>query len=237
MHIVLSMAAFFKLYANPVPAWLLFFVLGLSSLPVFSKEQVIQGRIFDESNNKPVSFANVYSHAGEGVTSDETGFFRYHIDEGQSPDSLYFSCIGYAPVGIGLSDFGKHGLDSIFLAPMLFRLDEVRVESKKGKTPKSKQIIKAAISAIPENHPDFPVKYRAYYREYIKHKEDNINLFESIIELSDSGIYHQDNFAAGLLFKRRSPDFEVNPGLMRPYDNENKFIPYSWLDKAWFTFY
>ncbi len=209
-----------------VPAWLIICVLSLSSLPAFSQDQEIQGRIFDESNNKPISFVHVYSHAAKGVTSDETGFFRYHINEAQSSDSLYFSCIGYASVSVAFSDLEKHRLDSIFLAPRLFRLDEIHVESKKGKTPKSKQIIKTAIAAIPENHPDFPVKYKGYYREYIKHEEDNINLFESIIELSDSGINHRDNFAAGLLFKRSSSDFKMNPGLMRPYDNKNKFIPY-----------
>ena len=220
------MTAFYKLPSDQLPVLLIICVLSLSSLLAFSQDQEIQGRIFDESNNEPVSFANVYTHDGKGVTSDETGFFRYHINEGQSSDSLYFSCIGYASVSVAFSDLEKHALDSIFMAPRLFRLDEVQVESKKGKTPKSKQIIKTAIAAIPENHPDFPVKYRGYYREYIKQEEDNINLFESIIELSDSGINHRDNFAAGLLFKRSSPDFEVNPGLMRPYDNVNKFIPY-----------
>ncbi len=63
-----------------------------------------------------------------------------------------------------------------------------RWNQKADKKPKSKKIIKEAIAAIPENHPDFPFKLKGYFREYVKHNEQYINLFESIIELSDSGI-------------------------------------------------
>ncbi|MFO7670296.1 MAG: hypothetical protein R6W31_11610 [Bacteroidales bacterium] len=202
--------------------------LLISSFQAFSQDHEIQARIVDGSSWKPVSFVTVYSHSSEGVISDETGFFRFHFNEDQAFDSLHFSCIGYLSASVALNDIQKDALDTIILSPRLFILDEVQVESKNRKTPQSKQIIKEAIAAIPLNHPDFPVKYNGYYREYVKHNEDHINLIESIIELSDSGINTRDHFAAGLLFKRSSPDFETDPALMRAYDNVNKFVPYLW---------
>jgi hypothetical protein len=36
-----------------------------------------------------------------------------------------------------------------------------------------------------------------------------------------------DNFNAGLMYKRINRDFRVDSLLMRPYDNWDKFIPYS----------
>ena len=204
------------------------FCLFLLSLQAFGQEKQIQARIIDDSNNRPVSFASVYSSPGQGVISDDEGFFRFSFKESQFNDTLYFSCIGYKEVATVLSDIRPDRLDTIFMTPEVFRLDEVQVESKSRRKPKSKTIIREAIAAIPENHPDYPFKLKGYFREYIKHNEQYINLFESIIELSDSGTNHTDNFAAGMLFKRASSDFETDPGLMRAYDNVSKFVPYMW---------
>ena len=196
------------------------------SLQTFSQERQIQARIIDDSQNRPVSFVTVYTSPLNGVISDDAGFFRFNYSEDQLDDSLYFSCIGYGATAVALSDFRENTLDTIFMTPQVFRLDEVKVESKSRKKPKSKKIIKEAIAAIPENHPDFPFKLRGYFREYVKHNEQYINLFESIIELSDSGINSHDRFSAGMLFKTASPDFRTDLGLMRPYDNVSKFVPY-----------
>ena len=207
---------------------LLIISLFLFSPQIFTQDRHIHARIIDDSNNWPVSFVTVYLSPGMGVISDDAGFFRLNYSEEQYDDSLYFSCIGYGAKAIAISDFRRDALDTIFLTPQVFSLDEFQVEAKKRKTPKSKQIIREAIAAIPENLPAFPVKYNGYYREYVKHNEDYINLIESIIELSDSGINHLDHFAAGLLFKRSNPDFETDPALMRAYDNVNKFVPFMW---------
>lgn len=198
----------------------------LFSLQAHAQQRQIQARIIDDSNNRPVSFVTVYSSPSDGLISDDAGFFRFNYSEEQQVDSIYFSCIGYGATSVALSDFRENALDTIFMTPQVFRLDEVQVESKSKKTPKSKKIIKGAIAAIPKNHPDFPFKLKGYFREYVKHNEQYINLFESIIELSDSGINSHDNFSAGMLFKTASPDFRTDPGLMRPYNNIDKFVPY-----------
>jgi len=204
------------------------FICTLLLIPAtaLSQERQIRARILDNSKKNPVAFVSVYSSPDRGVISDDEGFFRFFLIEDLPFDSLYFSCIGYQSKAVALTDITPYDLDTIFLSPHLFQFDEIEVKSKDFKKPKSRKIIKQAIEAIPLNYPDYPLKLKGYYREYVKHNKENINLYESIIEIRDSGIHSKDNFAAGLLFKRTSPDFEINPGLMRPYNNVDKFVPY-----------
>jgi len=187
----------------------------------------IQARIIDSSNFEPVSFSTVYGENISGTISDEQGFFRMQIPREYYYDTLYITCIGYTGNSIPINNFKQPGPDSIYLHPNIIELDEVEIQTKSKRTPKSKEIIKLSLLKMRDNYPLTSILYNGYYREYIKKNDDFINLFESIINLEDPGFQSIDNFQAGLMFKRINRDFRVDSMLMRPYDNRDKFIPYS----------
>jgi len=212
-----------KDFSYSILSLFLFFV----SIHSYSQEFQIQARVLDSADNQPVSFVTVYTTESQGTISDELGYFRIFTSPGQLSNSLHFSCIGYHSKSIPIADLNTSSLDTIFLSQNLIELDEVTKETKSRKAPKSKQILKTAIKAIPGNYPDEALKLRGYYREYIKQGNRYINLLESIIELRDLGIGSKDEFSAGMLFKRTSPEVEIDRELMRPDDNYSKFVPYS----------
>jgi len=199
----------------------------LFCLPALAQNFEIKARVVDSSNHEPVAFSTLYIDEYSGTISDEQGFFRLQVSPEKNIDTLHISCIGYHSKSIPVLNIDMGRLDTIYLQPGIIELSEVQVQAKSGKTPGSKKIIKLAIGNILNNYPDIPVMYNGYYREYVRKEEEYINLFESIINLEDPGFQSIDNFEAGLLYKRINTNFQVDSLLMRPYDNLDKFVPYS----------
>jgi hypothetical protein len=204
-----------------------FLLTILSIIPARSQEFKIQARIIDTTSLEPVAFSTVYVSDYSGTIADELGFFRLRLSPDAYFDTLHISCIGYLQKDLPVNSLNLLGLDSIYLQPGIIEIDEVDIHARARRAPRSKEIIKLAIERIPENYPDTAILYNGYYREYIKQEDEYINLFESIINLSDPGFQAIDNFDAGLMYKRINTDFRVDSPLMRPYDNRNKLVPFS----------
>ncbi len=202
-------------------------LLSLLSFPALSQETEIRARVIDSSNFEPVAFSTVYIDEYSGTITDELGFFRLQVSRARIDDTLKVSCIGYLSNRVPLRSLDPGSIDSIFLLPNVVELESVEIQARSKRAPRSKDIIRHAISQIPENYPDSSVLYNGYYREYIKKEDEYINLFESIINLEDPGFGSVDNFNAGLMYKRINMNFRVDTPLMRPYDNRDKFVPHS----------
>ena len=199
------------------------------NFPAFTQGLEIIARVIDSTNLQPVPFSTIFITEGSGTIADETGFFRMQVSPENLSDTLHISCVGFLGKKILVREMSLTRLDSIFLQPHIIELNEVSVEARARKPPAAKDIIRFAIRNIPENYPDSTVLYNGYYREYVKKDEQYINLFESIINLEDPGFESIDDFNAGLIFKRINQDFPVDSQLMRPYDNRDKFVPYSFM--------
>jgi hypothetical protein len=197
------------------------------SLPVFSQDFQIKARVIDSSDFKPVAFSSIYIDDFTGTITDELGFFRLNLSHDKYFDTIHISCVGYSEKIIPVNSLNPVSLDSIYLQPYIMEFEEVEIKAKQGRLRKSREIIHMATSKIPDNYPDSSIIYNGYYREYIKENDDYINLFESIINIEDPGFQSIDNFNAGLMFKRINQDFQVDSQLMKPYDNWDKFVPYS----------
>jgi len=197
------------------------------SFPSLSQDLEIKARVVDSSNLEPVAFSTIYIDEFKWTITDELGFFRMKVSPGKYFDSLHVSCVGYLEKFIPIKSLNLIYLDTIYLQPNIMEIEEVEVQVKSRRSLKSKEIIHLAISKITDNYPDNSILYNGYYREYIKKNDDYINLFESIINLEDPGFQSIDNFNAGLMFKRINLNFQVDSQLMKPYDNHDKFVPYS----------
>jgi hypothetical protein len=186
-----------------------------------------QARIIDSSSFEPIPFSTIYLSEHKGTISDELGFFRIQLSPEELRDTLHISSIGYQSRSIPVLMQQRAGPDTIYLHQSRVELSELEITAKGKRAPGSKQIIRRAVREILNNYPTFPLVYNGYYREYIKHGADYINLFESILNIEDPGYQSVDNFNAGLLYKRVNRQFQVDSILMRPYDNREKFVPFS----------
>jgi hypothetical protein len=216
-------------YISHLCVQITFFILFsmILSFPASSQNLEIKARVVDSSNFEPVAFSTIYMNEFSGTITDELGFFRIQVSPDEYFDSLHVSCIGYLERVILIKNLSLFNVDTIYLHQNIIELNAVDIQAKSRKAPKSKDIIKLAIHKILENYPDTSILYNGYYREYIKKDDDYINLFESIINIEDPGFQSIDNFNAGLMFKRINLDFQVDSQLMKPYDNHDKFVPYS----------
>jgi CarboxypepD_reg-like domain len=68
-----------------------------------------------------------------GTISDENGKYNLFIDNKFKKDSLKFSCIGFEPFSIKVSDFKKIANKNIYLKEKPFELKEVFISPKKFK--------------------------------------------------------------------------------------------------------
>lgn len=212
------------------PDWtivaLLIAILPICS-QVYSQRMEFQARIIDSSSYQAIAFSTIYLGEYRGTISDEMGFFRIQFTREDLQDTLHISCIGYESEHIPVAMLQKTGLDTIYLHPGSVELSEIEVTAKGKRSPGSRQIIRMAVRNILNNYPTFPLVHTGYYREYIKSGGEYINLFESILNIADPGYQSVDNFNAGLLYKRVNRQFQVDSLLMRPYDNTDKFVPFS----------
>jgi len=118
----------------------LFFLLLVFGLPAYHSQNVIRGKITDQTSGEPISFAGILLKGSScGGLSDVDG--NFYLTCKQRPDSIIIQYIGYQRQALAF----KNSEDwNIRLLPVKdgFSLDEVVVES--GENP-AHRIIRAAI--------------------------------------------------------------------------------------------
>ncbi|NQU35464.1 MAG: hypothetical protein HQ521_19735, partial [Bacteroidetes bacterium] len=205
-------------------------ILTLLLLPVqilcLAQNSQFQFEILDTSNFEPISFSTLSWGQNEGTISDDLGFARL-IANLEHSDTIYISCIGFSTAKIPIHELSSSSLNKIYLSRASFELSDITITAHKKRIQNSRKIIKTAISSIEKNYPLDTLVYNGYYREYTKNNSDYINVFESIIDLQDPGFFNEDSFQTSVLFKRANNSFTIDSFLLIPYDNLNKFVPFS----------
>jgi hypothetical protein len=96
---------------------------------------LISGIIRDSENQKPVSYATVYSEkTGQGVIADNNGKFEYETDVRFTGDSLKFASLGYFTQKISLSDLNKNDTVKILLEKHSILIETVPIYAKNFET-------------------------------------------------------------------------------------------------------
>ena len=92
------------------------------------RTQIIEGTILDQTGGIKISFASVYLNGTSvGTYSDQNGDFKLDITK-YSSMPLTISALGY--YSVTLSDFAKDIPVMVHLAPKIFELNEVVINSK-----------------------------------------------------------------------------------------------------------
>lgn len=94
--------------------------------------QVHSGFITCKQTGQPVEYANIgIVGKNVGTVSNDKGYYSLQIDEKYSNDSLLFTCIGYKPYSIKVSEFRKLQNHSISLDEKVTEIQTVVVLPKK----------------------------------------------------------------------------------------------------------
>lgn len=205
-----------------------------NSTLIFSQSiDYIKGKVFNSDTYEPVPFASVWLQNNQlGVIANAEADFRITNNPKFQEDSLIITCIGFKRYALSFKDLSSKGVNRIFLSPVIYNIDEVKVIAITANI-SSRTIIRRAIRKIRKNYPKKPYNYISYYRDYQKREGNYINLNEAIVQTLDNGFNSKSasNKHRLLEFKKNMnfPRMSISPyydTIVYPnYNNPNKIIP------------
>jgi hypothetical protein len=103
-------------------------ILFTVSFCITGFSQKIKGRVFDNDTKKPLPYASVFLNGTTiGTLTDVSGNFNLEISENKKLP-VAVSAIGY--YSALLSDYSAETLQTIYLVPKVYELDEITVSSR-----------------------------------------------------------------------------------------------------------
>jgi len=207
------------------------FILILQFGVVFGQQkEFISGRLINAKNKESISFATIrVKNRAKGLISNLDGGFRVPLEFQKIGDTLEISSIGYQSKDVILSSLSIDRINTIRLIEKVEVLNEVVIATSKNRKRRSaNEIVRLAISKIPQNFPFVPFSYVGYYRDYQLKDGNYLNLNEAIMEVFDLGFGVQDlkNSKTRIFQYKKNPDFPRDTIAAKPYDyvNRNKII-------------
>lgn len=162
------------------------FVLLLSTQVAFS--QVIQAKIVDSENGKPVPFASVgIVGTWRGTSTNHDGEFSLAVTQ---PATIRITCIGYESLTIAADALPTE----IRLKPTATLMNEVVILAE---APNPRSIVRKAFANIPKNfsRQDFMQKF--FYRHYCRDDSVYGRLIEAYVEVWKHNGYRLTRSTAG----------------------------------------
>ena len=158
--------------------------LLLMAMSVLAQKAVVSGTVINGTTNQPVSGASV---AAEGITvvTNEDGFFTLKSDK--ALETIVVSHLGFRSKRLAVNGLPSDNL-KIRLEPTAIQLREVLVT---GNNPY--ELVRAAITKIPQNYSLVPELYRCFYRETAMKRQHYICVAEGVVDMYKTG-YKQSNF-------------------------------------------
>ena len=166
--------------------------MGISAqeLPADAARVVVSGVVTDVSTGRPVpqaTIAAVGTHVS--VVTNDDGFFT--LKASALPQGITVSCVGYQSQTVkGQSLFpkgkgGEGGTLSIALKPTSISLSEVIVW-----TEDPRELVRIAVSKIPQNYSREPELFRGFYRETAMKRQHYIYVAEGVVDMYKTAYDH-----------------------------------------------
>ena len=109
------------------------FLILILTIELAYSQTIIKGKILDQSNRKPIAYANIgIVNTGVGTISNEDGTFSLKLPDQNKNDSLLFSAIGYGRKNISIQSLIASDM-TILLEQKITQLNEVTIPSKREK--------------------------------------------------------------------------------------------------------
>ncbi|NJO69984.1 MAG: hypothetical protein HC830_12520 [Bacteroidetes bacterium] len=157
--------------------------------------------VIDQSNKKPVPFANVVLKGRNlGTISNADGNFTLKIPAGCINDTLIITFIGYKTTRINISEITAN--DVIMIEPVSIELSEVVVKHYEPKA-----LIKMALGRINDNYSPYPELQVGFYRETSRQNNDYVVISEAVLKILKAA--YDQNFRTDqvVVFKSRKSPF------------------------------
>ncbi|NER17315.1 carboxypeptidase-like regulatory domain-containing protein [Spongiivirga citrea] len=145
----------------------------------FAQENIstLTGQILDKKTSEPIPFVSIYIEGQPiGTTTNDDGFFIFHIPHGYEASNVIISIIGYQTISKQLDTFIEN--EQLFLSSETVNLDEVTITVSKKKKLSAKQIVKKAYSQIKNNYPTRPYLLEGYVRDLQKEDKRHVEYLE-----------------------------------------------------------
>jgi hypothetical protein len=161
----------------------------------------LQAKVIDESDKKPVPFANVILKGRNlGTITNLDGNFTLKIPAGCINDSLVVSFIGYKSVSKNIAHIQSG--EAIFIEPVSIELSEVVVKHYDPIV-----LIKQALLKVPENYSSGPEMQIGFYRETSKQNDDYIVISEAVLKILKAAYDKSFRTDQVIVYKNRKSPF------------------------------
>lgn len=157
---------------------LVFIILFTLYCDLYSQKHFsLVGTITCKQTNKPIPYASIcIKNKTIGTVSNSEGQFVLHVPQTYKNDSIIISSIGYKMFKSKVVDCIGKDLD-IELSLKVYDLSEIEVKPKDAL-----EIVKQAVSKIPENYPTQPINMEGFYRELTFENDMCVELAEAACE-------------------------------------------------------
>jgi CubicO group peptidase (beta-lactamase class C family) len=187
-----------------------FFILSCSFSTCYSQNQpliILKGIIINDSTGEAISYATV-ALSGQGIKtmSNEEGRFIFKFPADDKRDSIYITHVGYKPIAILIKQ-SDTVISVIKLIAQSQILSEVTIKSINAI-----DLIKKAISKIPENYPSAPYTLNGFYRMTGKKEKAIVDISEVVFD-SYSENYSRKNKQFKVVRARLDKDLTAFGGM------------------------
>ncbi|GEM_PF-4979371 len=139
-------------------------ILLVFSSYLYSQNIIINGKIINSSNNKPLQYANIFIKGTNiGTVSNIEGKFHLFINEKFKKDTIIFSHIGYVNTKLAINDIKSDIL--IKLNPYIEQTENIIIEAKRTNP---SDILKKAMQNLDENVYDKTYKTKVFSRNFVQ---------------------------------------------------------------------
>ena len=168
---------------------IVFILAVLMTLTVGAQKATVSGMVVDKLTGRAIEGANVTGN-GSSVVTNSDGFFTLKFDA--KPGAIVVSHVGYRSQRIIMNEKPTGNLQ-IRLQPATIQLNEVLVLANNPR-----ELLRAAISKIPQNYSRQPELYHCFYRETAMKRQHYICVAEGVVDMYKDGYgdsYSRDRVA------------------------------------------
>ena len=152
---------------------LAFFMAALVSFSLWAQKQVVSGTVVSSATGEALTGASVTAE-GVAVVTNGDGFFTLKTDGMQK--AITVSSLGYQSSKIQVEGQSQ-GL-KIKLKPITIQLNEVFVMAADPR-----DLVEAAIKAVPQNYSRQPELYNCFYRETAMKRQHYVYVAEGVVDM------------------------------------------------------
>ena len=158
--------------------FLLIFLIG--SLPVFSQQSTISGKVQDRETGEPLEFASVGIRGkSSGTVTNLQGEFDFHFPAEFRNEILTVNMLGYKTYEAPIWSILDGGFQTIQMEKSPTVLEEVTVSDSLN----GGDVLRIAFARIEENFPMEPFLMDAFYRDVKKVGGTYISLLETAVQI------------------------------------------------------